>query len=645
VKNVIIGTAGHIDHGKTSLVKALTGINTDRLEEEKRRGITIDIGFAHMELDDYRLGFIDVPGHEKFVKNMLAGIGGVHLLLLVVAADESVMPQTREHLQICRLLGISHGIVVITKKGLVDSEFVSLVEEETSELTKGTFLEGAPILAVDSCSGQGIPELKDEIQNQLDRMLTQQPCDFSVSHVFRLPIDRVFSIKGFGTVVTGTTLTGTLKKESTVAVYPAGKPVKVRGIEVFNQEASEATSGQRTAVNLSGVDKLDLARGMFLSVARLLHANDVLNSTVKLLEDAPGPLKQRSPVRFHHGSAEIIGRIYLLDSNELQPGERALAQIRLDHPTLCFPGDSFILRRYSPLTTVGGGLVLDNHPRRVRKKDLTSLLPKLSELALSFLAQNNEASVLLKYLISDQGIAGADYDFLVSRTGLTQEKIKSELDSLSSMTTVPILPPRVVCKESIADLKAAILKFLQEFHQRNPLAAGVSREELKGKFLREANSAYFQFLLASLEEQRAIELRGSLVGLHGRQTSLSDTQSEIKQHLMGSFHRDTPQPVPLTDLASRLPYSDSEVRTVCYYLIENDELLRISEDFILLPEQLESIKMKISSAFPVGTNFSVPQFKDLLKLSRKYAIPLLEYLDRKRITQRRGDTRSLIKHD
>ena len=351
MKNIIVGTAGHIDHGKTALVKALTGIDADRLEEEKRRGITIDIGFAHLQLaSGVRLGFVDVPGHERFVKNMLAGVGGIDMVLFVVAADESIKPQTREHFDICRLLGIPKGIIALTKADLVDADILELARLEVEEFTAGSFLEGAPVVAVSSATGAGIPELRAA----LERAAASVPEKDAGGH-FRLPIDRVFSVKGFGTVATGTLLSGTLGKESEVEAYPLGRRLRVRGVQVYGENADRASAGQRTAVNLPDVQPGELARGMVLAGPGLFEAVRHIDCALELLPSAK-PLKHRAPVHFHAGTAEIEAEVRLLEgAGALQPGRRGWARIVLRDPALLLPGDRFIIRMFSPVTTIGGG--------------------------------------------------------------------------------------------------------------------------------------------------------------------------------------------------------------------------------------------------------------------------------------------------
>ncbi len=635
MKDVIIGTAGHIDHGKTTLIKSLTGMDPDRLKEEKRRGITIDIGFAHMTLGPYRVGFIDVPGHEKFVKNMLAGIGGIQLVLLVVAADESVMPQTIEHFHICRLLEIPRGIVVVTKKNLVEEELLPLLRDEVRQVARGSFLERAQVVAVDSLSGEGVENLKrvmfEEIE-QIERSVSPQ--------VFRLPIDRVFTLRGFGTVVTGTLYAGELRKEQNIAVYPSGKEGKVRGIEIFNQKSELARAGQRTALDLTGLEKSDLERGMTLSRPETFAPSYMFDAIVHLLDTAPSPLKHRSPIRFHHGSGELLGRCYLLESEKLQPGQSALAQLRLDSQSVCCPKDRFILRRYSPVTTIGGGIILDNAPSKHSKKDLSHRLPELQKLRSAYQGGKPELDHLfVEYFIQSKGPSGLDLPELVSRTGFPKDYLLSILENLESVVVVPQDPALAVSKKRVHESEQAILQFLANFHSKNPLASGVPKEELRKRFCRCVASSYFQFVMEALEKAKKVQTHGGTVSFYERQAQLGPEQLKMRQQILDAVDRNALQPPSPEKLFRELPYQPEEIQDVYYFLIEHGELVRVSGDLVLSARQISFLKAQVKEFFPSGQAFTVPEFKDLFHISRKYAIPYLEFLDREKITLRLGDKR------
>jgi selenocysteine-specific elongation factor len=645
MRDVIVGTSGHIDHGKTALVKALTGIDPDRLEEEKRRGITIDIGFAHTEIGPYRVGFIDVPGHERFVKNMLAGVGGVDVALLVVAATESVMPQTVEHLEICRLLDIRHGLVALTKRDEVEEDLLDVVRDEVRELTRGNFLEGSPILAVDSLSGRGIEELKQALLEVLDQ--SAQARDARQDRVFLLPIDRVFTIHGFGTVVTGTTAQGRLEKDAALAVYPSGRTGKVRGIQIFNQPADEARAGQRTALNLSGLDKRDLERGAVLAPPGVLESSSVLDVSLTLLGSSPRPLRHRAPIRFHHGSAELMGRVYLLEGTELAPGRTAPVQIRLDSPTVCFPGDHFVIRSYSPITTIGGGVILDNAPPRRSRKDQTEAARILEGLArrAAMRADANEAgfgAALVEYYVTRSGVEGVALPALVARTGRLEAALLASVRSIPALTVVPQEPPLIVQKQASESLMARMAQYVADFQAGNPLSAGVPREELKNRFLARASQAYFQYALGRLEADHRIRVSGGAVTVFGAEAELTAEQEEIRDAVMARIRQAGYQSPPFDDIVRALPGDQSKARDVCHFLVKRGALVRINSEIVLLPEQVLWLKEQVRSRFGKGQQFGVAEFKDVFGVSRKYAIPYLEFLDRERVTRRAGDKRIVL---
>ncbi len=471
MKSVIVGTAGHIDHGKTALVKALTGIDADRLEEEKRRGITIDIGFAHMELEaageKLRLGFIDVPGHERFVRNMLAGVGGIDLVLLVVAADESIKPQTREHFEICRLLNIPRGIAVLTKSDLVDKETLDVVRLELEDYLRGSFLEGAPIVAASSKSGAGVEDLRRALATMAAEVRARD-----ASALLRLPIDRVFTMKGFGTVVTGTLISGAVRKEDELEVFPAGKRVRVRGVQVHGAAAERATAGQRTALNLAGVEKGDLARGMTLAPPGILRATRRLDVSLTLLGSAK-PLRDRARVHFHAYTAETVAEVVLLpsqrDVKQLAPGATIYAQLRLQDPLLALPGDRFILRQFSPVVTVGGGVVLDAAP-----------LAKQADRAqfLSTLASGDPAEMVVARL-ARRGMQGLDLRDLVAETGWTEERARSVAGELHGIHRIVRHGDHLTDVPAYAEARKLVQTAIADFHARNPLVAGISKEDLR----------------------------------------------------------------------------------------------------------------------------------------------------------------------
>ncbi len=640
MRDFIIGTAGHIDHGKTTLIKALTGTNTDRLKEEQQRGITIDIGFASMLQDDYRIGFIDVPGHERFVKNMLAGIGGIELVLLIVAADESVMPQTVEHFQICRLLEVPRGVIVVTKKSSVEEDFLALVEEDVRSLTKGSFLERAPLVAVDSLTGEGIDRLKKVLVSELESLPDQSAS--ASQKIFRFPIDRVFSLPGFGTIVTGTPHCGTLQKSSALAVYPSGKVGKVRNIEVFGQTEDLARSGQRTALNLSGFDREDLERGMVLAPPSTFEPSYMFDTFLSVLPDAPMVLKHRSPIRFHHGSGEIIGRLYLVQGQELRQGQSGLVQLRLDRPAVACPPDHFVLRRYSPMTTIAGGIILDNKPVKLSRKKIRKSAPRLLHLQQLWRQGNGSfTKALLEQIVWSKQEQGTTLPELVSRTGLAPHHIAAEIGSIGEIVLVPKEPLLAASREIFSGLKSQVVEFLESYHRSNPLAVGVSLEELKSRVLKSARSPFFQALLDSLREEGKVEISGATVAAHGRRIVLTKRQEELRDKLLSRFDHRTLQPPSLEDLL-RASDDSQETRKIFFYLIQTGELVRITDSLVLSARQTSLLETTLRSHFSSGETFGIAEFKELFGITRKYAIPLLEFLDQLRITRRTGDQRVML---
>ena len=641
MRDFLVGTAGHIDHGKTTLLKALTGIDADRLEEEKRRGITIDIGFAHLSLGHVRIGFVDVPGHEGLVKNMLAGIGGIDLALLIVAADESVMPQTLEHFHICRLLDIPAGIVVLTKCDSVEPELLNLVREEVRALTPGSFLENSPVIAVDSISGNGLEPLKQALLDQARR--SDRNRGFRQERVIRLPVDRVFTKRGFGTVVTGTLTSGIIEQGDAVAAYPSGKRGKIRRIEIFNREAPRAVAGQRTALNLSGLGKDDLKRGMVISRPGGLRPTRSLDASISLLTDAPGPLKRRTPVRFHHGSGQWQGHVYPLEGKVVAPGRRALVQLRLEQPAMCWIGDRFILRMDSPPVTVGGGMVLDDLPPRHRARNLPGELSALKALRTGLEAGNLDPDpIRIEFLVRSNGELGIDIGDLATRTGSPRRRLLGHLREHPDIELVHQDPALAVTRAALRNLQESVLAYLDDFHSRNPLAAGVSREELRNRFLRSSSIDYFQFLLRRLERRERIRVDRSIVMRRGWEPCLNPAQDEVRRSILDALRRSFPRPPNLPELKRRLHHPPSRTDEVCFFLIQQGDLVRVGGEFVLTPSQIDRLKDELKIQFSPGQSFSVPEFKDALGISRKYAIPFLEYLDREGVTRRQGDGRVVL---
>jgi len=638
MRYVTVGTAGHIDHGKSALVLALTGTDPDRLEEEKRRGITIDLGFAHLDLGEgVRVGFIDVPGHERFVRNMLAGVGGIDLVLLVVAADESIKPQTREHFDICKLLGIRQGLVAITKTDLVDSDISELVRLEIQEFVRGSFLEAAKVLPVSARTGEGLEALKEELR-RLALVVTPKPEDLP----FRLPIDRAFVMKGFGTVVTGTLLSGRIDKDSEVEIYPLGRRVRVRGIEVHNADAQTALAGQRTAVNLPGLEAKEISRGMVLAPPGIFKATGRLDCKLNLLPDAR-PLKNCARVHFHCNTSETLAEVVLLDRKDLPPGTSAFAQLRLSEPGVFMPGDRFIIRQFSPVTTIGGGTVLDNQPERHRVRD-SSVVPLLDAL------EKGGSQVRLEWLVRQTG--EALLSGLVSRTGWLPGQVLRLGRTLASENRLLLLgqPPELyVHSEHFLGLAAKLIEQLERFHAANPLVAGLPKEDLRsrtgaGSPLRPAapSTLLFNALLQTLVAQGKIEVQGETVRLAGRRIQLTPEEQAAKEQISEAFGRRGLEVPSAPEVLAKLRIDRLRAEKLLQILLRENVLCKVTEDLIFHRSALKQLKELLAQRKAQSNRINVTVFKEITGLSRKYAIPLLEYLDREHVTRREGDERIIL---
>ncbi len=648
MKHIIVGTAGHIDHGKTALVRALTGIDTDRLEEEKRRGISIDIGFASLRLasgvgprhafvspaeggTDLELGFVDVPGHERFVKNMVAGIAGIDLVLFVVAADESIKPQTREHFDICRLLGIRHGIVVLTKADLADRELIELVKLEVEEFTRGSFLEGAPIIPVSSRTGEGIERLKSELRRMGEAV---QPKD--ARHHFRMPIDRVFVIKGFGTVVTGTLLSGTVEREAEVEIYPVGLRARVRGIEVHNQPVDRACAGQRTALNLAGVESSELARGMVVAAAGRFRPTQRIDCLVDLLASAR-PLRHRAPVHFHTGTAEVEAEFYLLGKcPELAPGARAFAQIRLRAPVLALPGDRFIIRQFSPVVTIGGGVVLDNLAEKHRSGEPV-------DNRLKLLVEGGPCRTL-EFLLTEAN-SGLGLPEIITRTGWLESEVEAaaaEAVRAGLAERISEAPLWLVHRDQFAAAAGRTVAALERFHAENPLVPGPKKEFLRASLFPGAPPAFLEGLLERLKRNGKAAIEGDVVRLCSHQIVLNEEESQAREKILAAFEQAGLTAPGVDDVLGKVPVERSRAQKILQMLLRERLLIRVADGLVFHGSAIESLKGLLARQKAKSERLTVPQFKELTGISRKYAIPLLEFLDREKVTRRSGNERIIL---
>ncbi|MBI5102676.1 MAG: selenocysteine-specific translation elongation factor [Nitrospirae bacterium] len=625
MRHIIMGTAGHIDHGKSSLVKALTGIDPDRLKEEKLRGITIDIGFADLVYPDKDLsvGIVDVPGHEKLVRNMLAGAGGIDIVLMVIAADEGIMPQSREHLAICNLLNIQSGLIAVTKSDLVETEWLDLVTEEVKSFVKGTFLDGAKIIPVSSKSGHNLELLKDAIR---DLALAARPK--SSDGLFRLPIDRVFTLKGFGTVITGTAISGRVSVDDTIEILPCNIKTKVRGLHSHGISITRAAAGQRVAINLQSVEKEDLTRGDVAVTPGGFSQTKVINAHLSLLDNVP-VLKNRSLLHFYSGTSETIARVILFGKDELKPLENSYCQLRLNDAVVVMSGDRYIIRRFSPLETLGGGLVLDPSPARRSRKDGLEDIITLHTGGL-------EEKIGVK--IEQAGRYGISSDSVLGWINQDIEDIRGAVNALKSKGQVIQLDDTLIHIGSYRLLHENIASFLRDFHKKNPIKPGIQKEEVRTHF--DINQKLFNYILANSD---SISAEKDMVRLKAFSVSLSDGEEQSKAAIVGLLEKNGYQPPLKEELSSALKVDGRKLSDLLNLLIKSGKIVRINESIYLTRSSYDAMILKLRDFFAAKNEMSVAEFRDLLDTSRKYALPILEYLDSNKITLRTGDVRKFLK--
>jgi selenocysteine-specific elongation factor len=632
IKSIIVGTAGHIDHGKSSLVEALTGTHPDRLEEEKRRGITIDLGFAFLEDSGIRFGFVDVPGHERFVGNMLAGAAGIDLVVLVIAADESIKPQTREHFDICRLLGIQHGLVALTKTDLVDRETLDLVRLELEDFLRGSFLEKSPIVPVSAKTGDGLTQLKRSLVDQALKLAGKDS-----RRDFRLPIDRSFSVKGFGTVVTGTLISGQVSTGADVELFPSGEKLRVRGVQTGGNRVDRAEAGQRTAVNLAGIDHHSVQRGMTLAAPSRFRATRRIDVRLRLL---PGvrKLKNRSLVHFHAGSFETMGEVTLFERTELSAGEESFAQLRLRQSVLVLPGDPFIIRQSSPLVTIGGGTLLDPLPHRPRAREISRCDYLLA------VERNDKPEILA--LLTQRALFGLPQSDIPARTGWTDAEIQDVVRNIAAakrVRLIPAEPPILFTNASFDELSKNTSERIERFHKENPLQPGIAREELRVNLARRLRPEIFRAVLEELVTNKKIELQGELVKRAGSQISLLPDELKAKDQIEAAFASAGLAVPTVKEVLAGLSIDSRRSERLLQLLLREKALHRVTPELIFHRAALSELRAKLAIYKKAkGERISVPVFKDLTGITRKYAIPLLEYLDRERVTRRQGDERVIL---
>src|SRR3989449_4089486 len=632
MKSVIVGTAGHIDHGKSTLVEALTGTHPDRLAEEKRRGITIDLGFAFLEENGVRFGFVDVPGHERFVSNMLAGAAGIDVLLLVIAADESIKPQTREHFDICRLLGVKRGVVALTKSDMVDSETLELVRMEAEEFLRGSFLENAPLVPVSAKTGVGLRDLKKALSDAATNASAKDAGRYS-----RMPIDRAFAMKGFGSVVTGTLISGSVGAGDEVELFPRGERLRVRGVQSGGKSVERAMPGQRTAVNLAGIEHTALKRGMVLATPGKFSKTRRIDVRLELLPSAR-KMKQGARVHFHTGTAETIAEIFFHGEKELQSGGSAVANLKLQDEVLVLPGDRFIVRQFSPVVTIGGGAVLDPLARRPMLRDTGR------GAFLETLERGDHEEILTA--MTERALLGLGHEEIVARTGWTEIEIQAALENLQETGRIRIVssePLILVSGKLFEEVRKKITDKVERFQKENPLLPGITREDLRASLGKRVRGETFRAALDELVTQKKLDAPGELVKKAGSEIALLPEEAKAKEQIEAAFASAGLAVPSVKEVLAKLTVEAKRTEKLLQILLREKNLVRVSPELVFHRQALSDLREQLTSYKKAkGGRISVPVFKELTGITRKYAIPLLEYLDRERVTRREGDERVIL---
>lgn len=635
MKEIILGTAGHIDHGKTSLVRALTGIDTDRLKEEKERGITIELGFAFMDLPGgTHVGIVDVPGHERFVKNMVAGASGIDMVAMIIAADESIMPQTREHLEICSLLGLKHGLVVLTKKDLVEQEWLEMVMEDIKDFTSETFLEGCPIVPVSSSTGEGM----DKLIKTMEEIAVNIP-EKTSSGLFRIPVDRVFTMKGFGTVITGTLVSGKISVGDNVMIFPRKVSTKIRGIQVHNSPVDSARAGMRTAINFQGLNLDEVERGDVIALPETLKPSFLVDASFTYLKSNSRPLKNRSKIRFHTGTAELHGNLILLDKDQVEPGETAIIQIRLDSPVTCVKDDHFVIRSETPVRTVGGGVILNPIPKKHKR-----LKDEISEGLTSITAGDMEAGI--NFQIEQTGYNGISFDDLKLMTNLSEKKLDSIMAKLlSDKKAIQVDKENriFIHEKTLGSFNEKVVSILTNYHKTYPLKNGMPKEELKSKFPDFAGGKFFNHVIQKLIKESRVIQNENLVHLSTHKVSLQEDQKKIRERILDIYAKSGLTPPTFKQMCEELIIDSRAAKDVLLLLVKDGLIIKVKDDLFFEASAIKNLEKQLVDFLVTNEEISAPLFKDMTGVSRKYLIPLLEYFDSINLTIRIGDTRKLRK--
>ena len=626
MKNIIIGTAGHVDHCKTALIKALTGIETDRIKEEKKRGITIELGFAYLDLPDgEKAGIIDVPGHEKFVKNMLAGAGGIDLALLVVAADEGFMPQTREHLGILSLLNISEGIIVVTKKDMVDEDWLEIVCDEVRQEVQGTFLENAQIIPVSSYTGEGIEQLRQAIFTMIDQKTQIKNLDVP----FRIPVDRIFSVEGFGTVITGTLIEGTMKVGDPVTVYPSRIESRIRNLQVHSQDVQEAYAGQRVAVNLAGLKKTDLNKGDVIAVPDSMHTTMMTDIHLTVLKDCDREIRNATRLHLYHGARDILCKIVLLDRDSVGAGESCYAQLRLEEEIAVKTGDRFVLRFYSPVETIGGGVILDSNPFKHKRND-AAVLESLK------LKEGGSDREKISAALRDYSARFETLDFLQIQTGIPKEQFDQQINKLiKDKVAFRVSDNVVIHTDYLNRLKDSAVKLLESYHKENPLREGMKKDEFRNKLIKYEDISVVDKITDSLVNRKVLKYVNNCVALADFEVQQDNNQQEIENaFLQGGFSPESPD-----QIAARFP-KVKNFKQVLESLVNTGKLVRVEEKILLHADYYNKALTLAKEHVDQNGQITLAEMRDLMGASRKFAVAVLEYWDKRGITKKVGDART-----
>lgn len=629
MKNIIVGTAGHIDHGKTTLIKALTGRNTDRWEEEQRRGITIDLGFTYFDLKNGdRVGIIDVPGHEKFINNMVAGVVGMDLVLLVVAADEGIMPQTREHMDILGLLGIKKSILVINKCDLVDEEWLELVEEEIQEELEGTFLEGAPVVKVSAATGQGLDELTDTIQ----QLMSDEVVAKDTQTIPRLPIDRAFTLSGFGTIITGTLISGTITREDVLEMYPIGKECKIRNIQVHGQNQDKCYAGQRVAINLSNVKKKEIRRGCVLAPKNSMKNTDLLDVKLKVLEDSMRILTNHERLHLYTGTSEILCRAVLLDKEQIGPGEEGMVQLRLEEEIAVKRGDRFVVRFYSPMETIGGGIVLEPNP--VRKK-------RFDAQAIEELKKKESGSLgdVMELQIKEHGDTMITLAELAKVMAHSVDELKEYLEELEESGTIFVFPMKkdtyLWHRDSEFAVRQKIEETLQKYHSEHPYRYGMKKAEIHNTFLKKIKPNIFDAYIERMTGENVYGRREEYLSLPGYEVPKDAMYLQTEKLIEDTFEKAGYDFVRFSEIDfGKIPRQTAE--DVVLMMIDEGKVIRINEEMFTMKHLVDEAKEKIQNHLKEENLITIAQVRDMFSTSRKSAKPILEYMDSIKVTKKTG---------